>query len=102
MSRYPTPISPCQAVRDQQAVSNQRSHESVPYYYVALAIEVLAERDLDIDENDRLDLTVRLALQARDLFYASALYEPSDVELDRFFQEFIVRSFIADLYQEAA
>ena len=82
--------------------STERTDSPVPYQYVAMAIEALAELDLDIEESDRLDLTVRLALQARDLFYASALYEPSDVELDRFFQEFIVRSFITDPFQEAA
>ena len=74
----------------------------VLYKYVAMAIETLAEHDQDIEESSRLYLTVQLALQARDLFFTSALYEPSNDELDQFFQSFIVRSFIADLYQEAA
>lgn len=67
-----------------------------------MAIEALAEHDVDIEESSRLYLTVQLALQARDLFFVCAVYEPSEDELDQFFQEFIVRSFMADPYQEAA
>jgi hypothetical protein len=66
-----------------------------------MAIEALAEHDLDIEQSDRLNLTVQLALEARDLFFVSTVYEPSDDELDQFFQSFIMRSFIADPYQEA-
>lgn len=81
--------------------STERTDSPVPYQYVAMAIEALAEHDLDIEQSDRLNLTVQLALEARDLFFVSTVYEPSDDELDQFFQSFIMRSFIADPYQEA-
>ena len=92
MSRYPTPISPCRAGQGQQVFPNQQSHDSLPYYYVSLAIQTLAEHDLDVDDDDRFDTTVRLAVQAVELFFLAAHHEPSQDELDLCFQSFIRRS----------
>jgi hypothetical protein len=53
-----------------------------------LALEVLAEQDLDIVETDRLRLTVHLALESVAGFHASAFCDPSDEELDEHFIDF--------------
>jgi hypothetical protein len=98
LSRSSSPILPTPA-----ATSNVPfPYLSVPYEYVALAIEVLAEHDLDIIETDRLRLTVHLALESVAGFHASALYDLSDEELDEHFIDFVVRSVRRRPMREAA
>jgi hypothetical protein len=64
----------------------------IPYAYVAMAIEAMAELDLHIEVSDRLLLTIRLALEARHHFFDSAYFDPTDDELDEHFIDFVIRS----------
>jgi hypothetical protein len=72
--------------------STHPPNSNVPYEYVTMALEALADHGLDIRETDRLLITVRLALESRDRFFASAYYDPTDEDLDEHFADFVVRS----------
>jgi hypothetical protein len=69
--------------------------------YAVRARKLLA-RFLDcIPDNDRLQLIVGAALEARALFWAAAVQEPSTEDLDQFFDEFVTRSVAAHDSNEA-
>jgi hypothetical protein len=54
---------------------------------------ILAEHDLMHPDPDSMRHVVEASLASRHLFFAAALYEPSELDLSEFFQNFVLRCF---------
>jgi hypothetical protein len=55
------------------------------------ALNIFAEYDLKPPKEDRLNLIVTAALEARNLLFAAALNEPDNFELEIFFDQFVLQ-----------
>ncbi len=59
-----------------------------------MAIQILSDHDLEVEDCERLSLIVQAALDGRAHFFFAALHEPDPEELDQFFADFIVRCIV--------
>lgn len=55
------------------------------------ALNIFAEYDLKPPKEDRLNLIVTAALEARSLLFAAALNEPDNFGLEIFFDQFVLQ-----------
>jgi hypothetical protein len=84
---------------DVRSSDDQRLSASEPTYssarsfsaqsYVRRALNVFSNLEIVVPGKDHLELLVRLALDAQQLFFAVALFHPGETQLDHFFDEFI-------------
>jgi hypothetical protein len=65
-------------------------HHDLLYRYATRARELLICHHERIPDDDRLDLLVRAAMEARALYYAAILAEPTTEDLDEFFDHFVI------------
>jgi hypothetical protein len=56
---------------------------------VRRVLDVFADIDVIIPEQDQLESLTRLALQAQELYFAAVLFEPDASQLDHFLYAFI-------------
>jgi hypothetical protein len=57
--------------------------------YLQRAMNIFLDNELLAPEDDHLELIVRFALEAQQLFFTAALYDPEEAQLRRFFDEFV-------------
>jgi hypothetical protein len=61
-------------------------------HHLRRARQVIADYDLPVPaEHGRLELTVKLAVEAELLFFTAAVFEPCQEERDHFFADFLCR-----------
>ncbi len=74
----------------------EQGHLELLHYFSARAQEILACHQTCLPDDDRLELVVRAAVEARFLFFVAALTEPTTEYLDRYFDDFVIRA-VADI-----
>jgi hypothetical protein len=67
-------------------------HHELLGHYAARAQELLAGQQACLSDDDRLQLIVQAALEARALYFVASLNEPTTDDLDRYFDEFVIWS----------
>jgi hypothetical protein len=72
------------------AYTPQEDRSSHLRRYTARAKELLADCQECLPDDDRLQLIVEAAMEARGLHYLAALLEPSTTELDTYFDHFVL------------
>ena len=70
----------------------QQFHSSLLRRYTGRAKELLSDCQACPPDDDRLQLIVAAALEARLLLFASAFWDPSAEDLDAFFDQFVLWS----------
>jgi hypothetical protein len=80
----------------------EQDHHELLRYFSARAQEILAGLPACLPDNDRLELIVRGAVEARFLFFVAALADPTTEDLDEYFDHFVISSVsgIPDLGEE--
>jgi hypothetical protein len=63
--------------------------------YVNCAIRIFNEHSLGLPDVDRITLIVQSALAAQNLFFATSLHDPGQVELYQVFETFVVNCVLA-------
>jgi hypothetical protein len=61
-----------------------------PARFIQRVINVLVERDLPVPDTSRLTTIVNAALVAQHLFFSAALHDPAQLDLDSFFDSFVM------------
>jgi hypothetical protein len=59
--------------------------------HVHNGFKILTEYDLPHPDSNSMEHVVEASLAARHLFFAASLYEPSELDLSGFFQDFLLR-----------
>jgi hypothetical protein len=83
---------PSFASSNGQAHKNQQLELYTPYTYVSLALQTLAEYDVEVEDRHRLDISIRMGIRSVESFFTAAHHEPSQDELDLHFQAFILKA----------
>jgi hypothetical protein len=65
-------------------------HHDLLHRYATRARELLARHQARIPDDGRLHLIVQAAMEARALYYAATLAEPTTEDLDEFFDHFVI------------
>jgi hypothetical protein len=76
-------------VHNDAGASNESNLKLAPY--ISVALQTLVEHYVDVEDQQRLTLIVRAALESQTHFFAAALHDPEQDELDRFFNDFVLR-----------
>jgi hypothetical protein len=63
----------------------------LPSAYLKMASECLLEHESPFVDDWQLNRIVQAGLEARTIFFAAALHDPTPQELDLFFMDFILR-----------
>jgi hypothetical protein len=73
--------------------SDENPAQEVFPHDIRRAMSVVAENNLQVPASrSRFELVVRLAAEAKLLFFNAALHEPAPGELDQFFENFIFQA----------
>jgi len=68
----------------------KQDHHERLHYFSARAQEILARHQACLPDDERLELIVRAAVEARFLFFVAALTEPATEDLDEYFDHFVI------------
>jgi hypothetical protein len=71
-----------------------------PYRWTA--VQLLAERDLELPDWEALTLIIESALASRDLYYAASMTRPTQACLDEHFAAFVLSYALPAIAPEAA
>jgi hypothetical protein len=74
------------------ASTPEPTHHELLHQYTTRTHELLAHNQECIPDDDRLHVIVKAAMEARALYFVSALQEPSTGDLDRYFDLFVICS----------
>jgi hypothetical protein len=68
-------------------------HDRQGYYsageYVQRVTNILSNMDIVAPERVHLELIIKVAFNAQQMFFAAALFHPDSIDLDHFFDEFV-------------
>ena len=67
-------------------------HRDLLRQYTNRAQEILISHRACLPDDDRLQLIIEAAMEARGLFFVAAMAEPTTEELDQFFDQFVTQS----------
>ena len=81
--------SPLDHRRGSSAADPVHSRGRTTDNFIREAQHLFQEHDLVVPERDSIELIVRLALEAQQLYFAAVLFEPDATQFDRFFSTFI-------------
>jgi hypothetical protein len=70
----------------------QTFHHRLLRLYAIRAQELLARHQACPPDDDRLELIIRAAMEARFLHFLAAMKEPTTEDLDEFFDYFVIQS----------
>jgi hypothetical protein len=70
----------------------EQDHHELLHYFSARAQEILARHQACLPDDDRLELIVRAAVEARFLYFVAAMNEPTTADLDGYFDQFVMQS----------
>lgn len=93
MSIYTLPPDSTIPLADLPTSAPNLSHSDdsgCPARFIQLVVHVLVEHDLPVPEHSHLAAIAKAALAARHLFFSAAFYKPNQVELDSFFESFVL------------
>ena len=72
------------------SIVEQDHHDELLHYFSARAQEILACHQARLPDDDRLELIVRAAVEARFLYFVAAMNEPTTADLDGYFDHFVI------------
>ena len=90
MSTHTLPLDSPIPFEERSSTSNLSDDLGCPARFIRRALNIFLERDVPVPDPFRLTTIVKAALAAQHLFFAVSLHEPAQIDLDSFFDTFVM------------